>query len=413
MTQVRHVLSLTVITFALVFAVACGQQSNCSGAGFSSSGGSGSGSSGGVNSGGSVCGSGNNSGGGGNNGSISDFLYYLSYDTTSASPTTNTVQAATLSSTGTFAGIANFNAPSFSFDASQNMAIVNKQFLYIPQPALNQIQAFSINRTSGALTLISGSPFSTSGGGSVASDPQGHFLFVGSSTNGLISVFQIDSATGALTQNSNSPFATTLLFSYFLNVDGQGKYLYVSQHNSSLPTAVFSIDSTTGDLQSVGSFSLGVSGGFIASPSGAPNEYYIAGSGLSGDHNLYIFAIDPTTGVPSPVSGSPFPTANTPNFVNIHPSGTFFYVQEYDSGQVGPFEGFQLNSTNGSLTAISGSPFSSLSNMLECQFDQAGSNAFCASSTGYTALTVNSSTGVPTTTGSELQTSPFVFAVTN
>lgn len=408
--QATRALNLILIAAALVFATACGQQSNCSGANFGSSGGTSSGSTGSVSTGGSVCGSGNNGGGG--NGSISDFLYYLSYDTTVQSPTTNSVQGATLTTAGTFGSIASFNAPSFPLDATQNMVIVKQQFLYIPQPVLNQIQAYSINRTTGALTAIPGSPFLTSGGSSVAADPQGHFLFVGSSTSGQISVFQIDATTGVLTQNPSSPFATSLLFSYFVTVDGQGKYLYVSEHDPSLPTGVFSIDPTTGDLTSVGTFALGISGGEIASPSGAASEYFIAGSGIGGDNNLYVFAIDPNSGIPSPVNGSPFPTTATPNFVAVHPSGKFFYVSEIGT-TIGPLEGFQLNGTTGALTAISSSAFASLSDMQQCQFDQSGSNAFCVTSSGYDVLSVDSSTGVPTSSIPELQVGAFVFAVTN
>jgi len=415
MTHATRTLTLMLVAGMLFLMLGCGQQSNCNGASFGTTGGAGSGSSGNVSSGGSVCGGGSTDagGGGGSNGAIADFMYDLSYDTTVSSPTTNIVQGASLTTAGAFANISGFNGPSFSFDSSQNMVIVNKQFLYIPQPTLNQIQAFAINRTTGALTAIQGSPFTTAGGSTVASDPQGHFLFVGSTSNGLISVFQINSTTGALTQNVHSPFPTTLLFSYFVNVDGQGKYLYVGQHNPSLPTGVFSIDPATGDLQSVGSFSLGVSGGSIASFNSGATEYYVAGSGIGGDNNLYVYTIDPATGIPSPVNGQPFPTNATPNFLAVHPSGQFLYVSEIDSSQAGVFEGFQLNSSTGAITAMSNSPFSNFASMYECQFDQSGANLFCVSSTGYTVLTIDPSTGAPTSTIPELQASPFVFAVTN
>lgn len=412
MTHATRTLSLMLLAGMLLLMLGCGQQSNCNGATFGSSGGSGSGSSGSVSSGGSLCGAGNNGGGGGNS-SAADFMFTLNYDTTASNPTTNNVQGISLSTSGSFANISGFSAPSFAFDSTQNMVIVNKQFLYIPQPTLNQIQAFSINRTTGALTSIAGSPFTTAGGSTVASDPQGHFLFVGSTSNGFISVFQINSTTGVLTQNMHSPFTTSLLFSYFVSVDGQGKFLYVSQHSPSLPTGVFSIDPTTGDLQPVGSFSLGVSGGNIASFNSGSSEFFVGGSGIGGDNNLYVFAIDPATGIPTAVSNSPFATSATPNFLAVHPSGQFLYVSELDSSQAGVFEGFQLNSSTGTLTAMSNSPFSSFASMYECQFDQSGANLFCVSSSGYTVLSVDSSSGVPSSTIPELQTSPFVFAVTN
>lgn len=384
-------------------------QSGCSGTGFGSSGGSSNGTSGGAPGSGGVCGS---SGGGGNNGSISDFLYYLGQPDSQ----TNSLQGVTLSATGTFAAISTFTAPTFALDSSQNLLIVNKQFLYVPQPTLNQIQAFAINRTTGALTPISGSPFPTLGGSYLAADPQGRFLFLGDSSSGAISVFQINATSGALTLNPSSPFPSGLLFSAFPTVDGQGQYLFVNQGSGVLNTGVYAIDQTSGGIQAIAGspFPPSLYYGQIASPTGAASEFFVGFSFLSGDNNLYVSSVATASGTPTPVTNSPFATANAPYWLAIHPSGKFVYSFEEDSQRnLQPFEGFQLNSTSGALTAIAGSPFTNLASIVYCEFDQGGT-AFCETATGLMVVAVDATTGVPSNSIPQLSVANNpIFAVTN
>ena len=385
-------------------------QSGCSGTGFGSSGGSSSGTSGGAAGSGGVCGGSN--GGGGNNGSISDFLYYLGQPDAQ----TNNLQGITLSSTGTFEAIPNFAAPTFALDSSRNLLIVNRQFLYVPQPTLNQIQAFSINRTTGALSPITGSPFPSLGGSYLAADPQGRFLFAGNSSSGAISVFQINATNGVLTLNPSSPFPSGLLFSAFPTVDGQGQYLFVNQGSGVLNTGVYSVDQTSGGIQAIAGspFPPSLYYGQIASPTGAASEFLVGLSFLSGDNNLYVSSVATASGTPTPVTNSPFATANMPYWLAIHPSGKFVYSFEEDSQRdLQPFEGFQLNSTSGALTAIAGSPFTNLASIVYCQFDQGGA-AFCETATGFMVVAMDASTGVPSNSVPLLPVANNpIFAVTN
>jgi len=408
MTRAGQIALLMLVAGLLLLLGGC-SQSGCNGTGFGSSGNS-SGTSGGAPGSGGVCGGSN--GGGGNNGSISDFLYYLGQPDTQ----TNNLQGITLSSTGTFAAISNFTAPTFALDNSQNLLIVNKQYLYVPQPTLNQIQAFSINRTTGALTPINGSPFPSLGGSYLAADPQGRFLFVGNSSSGAISVFQINAASGMLTLNPSSPFPTGLLFSAFPTVDGQGQYLFVNQGSGVLDTGVYSIDQTSGGIQAIAGspFPPSLYYGQIASPTGAASEFFVGFSFLSGDNNLYVSSVATASGMPTPVTNSPFATANAPFWLAIHPSGKFVYSFEEDSQQnLQPFEGFKLDSTSGALTAIQGSPFTNLSSIIYCQFDQGGT-AFCETATGFMVVAVDGLTGVPSNSIPQLPVANNpIFAVTN
>jgi len=379
------------IFFLLLAAVAmlgwAGCGGGCSTTSLNSTGGS-SGATGGVSAGGSVCGPGTNPGGGGGN--TASFLYYLS--------NTN-ILGAGLSTTGTFAALNPFTPPTLPSSAGGDMIVVNKKFLYLPQNDSLTIQAFAIDHTTGALSTISGSPFSTGSADAVASDPAGRFLFVGNHNSGHISVFQIDATTGALTATPGSPFsAFNLDFSRLLAVDGTGKFLYAGQGLSSLPVFGFSIDQNTGALsQIIGSpFGLGVAG----VRTDFTGKFAVGLTGITADNHLYVFAIDATTGFLSPVSNSPFATAmSTLLDVKIHPSSQFVYSFGLDTNSAfTAVEGFQLDASTGALTALAGSPFTGVPTVAECKWDQGGGEAFCANATtsAFSVLTTSTATGALT-----------------
>lgn len=361
---------------------------------FSSSSSSG-GPSGGKSVGGSVCGPGTTPppAGGGN---TAAFLYYEG---------TNNILGASLGTTGTFAVISPFTPPTLPSSAGRDMLIVNKKFLYLPQNDSLTIQAFTIDRTTGALSAISGSPFATFGADSITSDPTGRFLFVGNDTTGQISVFQINATTGALTATAGSPFsAFNLDFAHVLAVDGTGKFLYAGQGSAFLPVYGFSIDQNSGALSPmVGSpFGLNVAG----VRTDFTGKYAIGISGITGDKSLYVFGIDATTGALASVTGSPFTTVANQLFdLKVHPSSQFVYsFGEDNSGNITSIEGFSLDPTTGTLTALTGSPFTTLPVVADCKWDQGGGEAFCANSTGnaFSVLDTNVTTGALTHTVTDL-----------
>ena len=298
------------------------------------------------------------------------------------------------------------------------MVIVNKQFLYVPIGGFSEVLAFSINHSSGALAAISGSPFSAQASDdTVTTDPGGRFLFVGGRLSPSISVYQIDPTTGILTPAPGSPFQSfNVVFANSLTVDATGNFLYVGQTFSSNPVAVFSINQSTGTLTEIGGspFPLGVAV-VQADPSGKFLLGVADGTGASGDNHIHVFSIDPTTGAPTSVPGPPFATVNTPFALAIHPSGNFVYPSVADSSDtVTSLEGYQLNASTGALTALSGSPFTTLPAVANCQFDQSGADAFCMNASGFSLLGVNASTGALSHTVPDLAApSNFPFAATD
>jgi 6-phosphogluconolactonase len=121
-------------------------------------------------------------------------------------------------------------------------------------PVNATVAAYAVNSSSGVLTPIAGAPFSTQGANQMnipslcQIDVHGRFLFVNNSAAGSIAVFSIDQTSGALTNVPGSPFSTGSGSSPSTPVpDPSGKYLYVPSRGTSTISA-FAIDKGTGAL---------------------------------------------------------------------------------------------------------------------------------------------------------------------
>jgi DNA-binding beta-propeller fold protein YncE len=122
-------------------------------------------------------------------------------------------------------------------------------FVYITLAGTNQIAAFSIDSSTGALTAVAGSPFTTGNNPTLLAQAK-DFLYAVNTYDGTISGYQIDDTTGALTEFSGSPFASGV---NGIIADPTGSYLYVSRFDNILG---YNIDATTGAL-TLGPASLG------------------------------------------------------------------------------------------------------------------------------------------------------------
>jgi 6-phosphogluconolactonase (cycloisomerase 2 family) len=114
----------------------------------------------------------------------------------------------------------------------------------------NSVFAYSINALDGSLTAIPGSPF-TAGENpvSAAVDASGRFLFVTNNANSAsgnsVSAFSIDYSTGALTAVPGSPFSTAP-FPAPVATDPSGQFVYVGTDSDGI--MAFSMNQTTGSL---------------------------------------------------------------------------------------------------------------------------------------------------------------------
>jgi 6-phosphogluconolactonase (cycloisomerase 2 family) len=127
------------------------------------------------------------------------------------------------------------------------------KFLYASTGlAANGILAWSVNSTTGGLTVLPASPFQpgTATFGQ-AFDPSGKFFYVSAGAAGGILGFTVDSASGALTPLPGSPFAPGSVLNG-LAVDPSGRFLFAEDlHNKTING--FKMDAATGALTPLGS----------------------------------------------------------------------------------------------------------------------------------------------------------------
>jgi len=217
----------------------------------------------------------------------------------------------------------------------------------------SSIAGFTIDSNTGALTPNpNGSvPVPTFAAQFVAMAPSGKFLYLGTfdagSANGRIVTFQVDSSTGALSRLVDQP---TAQFRQGM-VSADGKFLVSTGRVPEI--AVFQLDSTTGSLIPEPPSAnasvpipgpLGISGRFV----------YIGGNPV-----LEGFKIN-DDGSLSGIPSSPFPTGRQVCDVGIDNGSTFLFapeVQDDVSSGPQPIHVFRIDSSNGSLTEVSVSPF--------------------------------------------------------
>jgi 6-phosphogluconolactonase (cycloisomerase 2 family) len=390
MTPSKRIISLIAVAALPLLMSACGSKAGC-GLGFgtgSSAGG------GGKSASGATCGT---TGGGGNTTAL-DYIYSLGGVGINGAYYTGT----------SILAIANFSSPTLPSGASGDMFIAtntNGKFLYQPWTPSNSgsvIYGYSISSTDGSLTAIANSPFSSaSSADPLVTDPSGRFLFASESNLQQIEVFDIDANTGALT---SVPGSTVSVSDPVLSmaVDGTGHYLYAASQLGDV--FAFSIDQTTGAISPMSGGLILAGIGYIAAE---PTGKFLIGAGQGA---IQVIAIQSGTGALS--SPTPFPSSSgATTRVIVHPSGNYVYAF---STPVAAVEGYALDSS-GNLTALSGSPYTTLTPVNPAKMDQNGSAIVGLSHSGqFYVFAVNTTTGAltapaPVYTGA----GDLFFAVTN
>ena len=124
------------------------------------------------------------------------------------------------------------------------------RFAFVANSGSNNISAYLIDNTSGALTAVAGSPFASGANPSaVTFDPSGQFAYVVNAGSNNVSAYTINTTTGALTAIAGSPFATGTGPGTF-SIDSSGDFAYLANHGSGNVSA-FTINATTGALIAV------------------------------------------------------------------------------------------------------------------------------------------------------------------
>ena len=201
------------------------------------------------------------------------------------------------------------------------------KFVYVSNPEIGMVTGFAF--ANGVLSLVPETPVSSGQGGGalgLAVDGSDQFLYVTnpSATNpppnqatiGNISGFNIDRTSGALTPILGSPFTSTVggQGPTTITIDPRGRLVYAVTPGSSLSVWCFEITSTNGQLVAVtdSPFSVAAGGLFaLFDPSG---RFFYIGSAIG----IEAYTYNPSTGALTPISCpsstqcSPFSTLTAP-----------------------------------------------------------------------------------------------------
>ena len=226
------------------------------------------------------------------------------------------------------------------------------QYLLVTNTLSDNISVYSINSGTGALSEVAGSPFYANlGPTAMVITPSGKFVYA---TNPLGYVSAFSFSGGVLTQVAGSPFASGLGVSA-LTVDASEKYVYAANTGANTISG-FAINSTSGALTplqgSPYSSAAGTGPSTIAIDT-RNSIVYVTTQGSS--FSIWAFSINSTTGVLTPVIGSPFNLLAAGSlFLVMEPKGNYFYVGNQSATKIA---GYQYNSGSATPVAIANSPF--------------------------------------------------------
>jgi 6-phosphogluconolactonase (cycloisomerase 2 family) len=285
------------------------------------------------------------------------------------------------------------------FFANSEAVVSNAQFLYVSNSFIDgqpdngsQILGYSISPRNGKLTPISEpsffrfpSPISIQG---LAATPDGRFLY-GANYNGSIYAFRVNKETGILDPIPGSPFASGA--NPQLAIDPTGRFLYASNDDSPGSVLAFTIDST-GALTPIPGSPFAIPASTIV-PNTEP--YGILDTGrfvyvaLSATNRIAAFSADSQSGVLTPVAGSPFAAGNFP--IVFASLGEFLYVVNASDGSI---SGYRSDPNTGALAPVLGSPFGTDSGALA--IDPSGKYLYSGRGSGIQSYNIDSQTGALT-----------------
>jgi 6-phosphogluconolactonase len=249
--------------------------------------------------------------------------------------------------------------PGFPFDVGVQLG--NPLFnaaatvLYVPHAApAGAVAMYTINAPSGVLTPAG----TVSTGGQLpdfaALSPSGKFLMVPNTLSRTLAVFTVDGTSSTLTAVAGSPFLTGGANRTAGLVFHPTKNFVYATNNDDLFAGIqstiggFQFDPTTGVLTPIpGSpFSSGGIGANLAVIDPTGKFLYVANRDSD---TVQGFAINQISGALTPVPGSPFLTGDAPSAATMDPSGRYLYIPNTNSGSL---TSYAINTTSGVLTPV-------------------------------------------------------------
>ena len=263
----------------------------------------------------------------------------------------------------------------------------NNQYAYVAIADSGQVYGYLLNATNGNLTRLEGSPFPNSGYAglsSIAADPAGRFLYATSQyapNNKNVIGFRIDRPTGRITPLPGSPFGAGGAPSA-IAIDPSGRFAYVANFQGNSVSG-FKIDQNTGRLEPIASYAAGSNPDAVTvDPLG---KFVYVANGSSADVSGY--AINQATGALTQITGSPFPTGTSPRSVAVDPNERFVYVANQGSDNIW---GYTINLTSGALARLGTSPYAvGDAGVSSVAFAPTGANVYVAGYGGIYAYSIN------------------------
>lgn len=223
----------------------------------------------------------------------------------------------------------------------------DSRFLYSVDSATssNNLVAYSLNSTTGAMTLI-GTYSAKNNPSSVVMTPDQKFVFVANQGSADVSGFQVTAATGALTSLGTAT-ATNGAAPVQLIMAPSGLFLY-SLNTTAKTISQFSINAATGALSLVSSTTAVGNGPVRMTIDPIGRFIYVSNTT---DGTISAFTIDAVSGALTAVSGSPFNSSvnglSGPYGIKVDPAGQFLVVGWTSLGKISVFN---INPANGVIT---------------------------------------------------------------
>jgi len=272
------------------------------------------------------------------------------------------------------------NAPASGASTAQNdasqagaTALPPPKFFYSTEYNNGTVTGYVVNPGTGVLTATGQGPqWAHWGPTRIASDSGGYRLYVANQGSFDVSAFFIYRNNGYIypVPGTNFPVGGV---STDIAVHPSNKFVYVTTSDD--------YNDIKGASDSVTAFSVASNGSLVAVPGSPfvtdgpdyalaidPSGQYLYASSQVSDSNISgvinVFSIDQTTGVLTPVSGSPVPIIpytcqvcfDWENFFGmaIDPSGNFLIAPGYNNGVIYVY---RIQAGTGSLSEVPGSPF--------------------------------------------------------
>lgn len=246
---------------------------------------------------------------------------------------------------------------------------VNTNFNYGNGNGFNTVYGFTIVPSNGALASTGQGPVNANDEPeSVTSDKGGYRLYVGDYISGDVFPYFIDRQNGYIFPVPGAPFPVNHSVTA-VAVHPSGDWVFATRNENAAGdgVAVFAVQSDGSLVEAAGSPYSTQPGPYsmVMDPGG--HYLYVATTDYRGTNQYtYIegFAFDASTGVLTPLSGSPFafpiPSACGTDTNNLFPFGLLDYVGKYlyvGQPDIDYIEGAKIASSTGDLTEMASSPW--------------------------------------------------------